>query len=579
MALTFADTHNMIAFLTKSNASEGFDQVVDFLNAHVIQYALMVDPTIYVSCIKQFWTFVSIKKANDVVRLQALIDRRKEVKDVVKDENDDKQVSAKPTPALTPPPSPTQEHIPSPPQAQTTQPSSPPQPQPLQTAEISMTLLNTLLETCATMAKQVANLEQDKIAQGIEITKLKQNVRRLEKKRQYKSSGLQRLRKGRLEESQAKVYHLDLEHAEKVLSMQDTDEAEPAKVKEVIEVVTATKLMTEVVTTATTITVVQVPKASASRKRKGVVIQDPKEIDTALVIMHSVAKSKDKGKGIFIEEPKPLKKHVQIEQDEAFARELEAELDVIINWSDVMDQVKRKEKQDNIVMRYQALKIKPITKAQARKNMMKKRSKVRKKKEVKEKMTVLNREQLRSRELIKRQRSSKHIYRLYLMMMMTPLALKVPVVDYQIHHEHNKHYYKIIRADGTHQLFLSFITLLKNFDKEDLEILWKLVQERFQSSEPKNFLDDFLLNTLKIISSYWWKKYPLTRLTLEQMLNNVRLEVEEKSEMSLDLLRKYAKGLLLLVEDLMLLLQVKAADENVVVAEKDEEITLSNYCC
>nr|GFB82834.1 hypothetical protein [Tanacetum cinerariifolium] len=77
------------------------------------------------------------------------------------------------------------------------------------------------------------------------------------------------------------------------------------------------------------------------------------------------------------------------------------------------------------------------------------------------------------------------------------MALKVPVVDYQIHTEHNKPYYKIIRADGTHQLFLSFISLLRNFDREDLEMLWKIVQERFASSKPKNFLDDFLLNTLK----------------------------------------------------------------------------------
>nr|GEV67697.1 putative ribonuclease H-like domain-containing protein [Tanacetum cinerariifolium] len=79
----------------------------------------------------------------------------------------------------------------------------------------------------------------------------------------------------------------------------------------------------------------------------------------------------------------------------------------------------------------------------------------------------------------------------------TPLAFKVPVVDYQIHHENNKPYYKIIKADGIHQLFLSFITLLKKFDREALEMLWKLVQERFQSLEPKNFSDDFLLNTLK----------------------------------------------------------------------------------
>nr|GEZ23105.1 hypothetical protein [Tanacetum cinerariifolium] len=30
MALIFADTHNMIAYLTKSNASEGFNQIIDF---------------------------------------------------------------------------------------------------------------------------------------------------------------------------------------------------------------------------------------------------------------------------------------------------------------------------------------------------------------------------------------------------------------------------------------------------------------------------------------------------------------------------------------------------------------------
>nr|GEX92232.1 hypothetical protein [Tanacetum cinerariifolium] len=79
----------------------------------------------------------------------------------------------------------------------------------------------------------------------------------------------------------------------------------------------------------------------------------------------------------------------------------------------------------------------------------------------------------------------------------TPLALKVSVVDYQIHTKHNKPYYKIIRANGTHQLFLSFISLLRNFDREDLEMMWKIVQEIFASLEPKNFFDDFLLNTLK----------------------------------------------------------------------------------
>nr|GFC45805.1 hypothetical protein [Tanacetum cinerariifolium] len=101
----------------------------------------------------------------------------------------------------------------------------------------------------------------------------------------------------RLAESQAKVYHLDLQHAKKVLSMQDTDKAEPAEVEEVIEVVIAAKLMTEVVTTAaTTINVSQVPKASAPRRKRGVIIQDPEETATASVIVHTKVKSKDKGK-------------------------------------------------------------------------------------------------------------------------------------------------------------------------------------------------------------------------------------------------------------------------------------------
>nr|GEW83354.1 hypothetical protein [Tanacetum cinerariifolium] len=60
----------------------------------------------------------------------------------------------------------------------------------------------------------------------------------------------------------------------------------------------------------------------------------------------------------------------------------------------------------------------------------------------------------------------------------TPLASKNPIIDYKIHFERNKPYFKIIGADGNHMLFLSFSTLLKNFDIEDLDSLWKLVKER-----------------------------------------------------------------------------------------------------
>nr|GEW77297.1 hypothetical protein [Tanacetum cinerariifolium] len=198
-------------------------------------------------------------------------------------------------------------------------------------------------------------LQEDKIAQAIEITKLKQRFRKLEKKRTLKASRLKRLRKevvadlakdveaqGRLEDSQAQVYHLDSEHTQKVLNMQD-DKAEPAKLKKVIEVVTTVKLMTEVVTVATAITAAP----SAAKRRKGVVIRDPEETATPSIIMHSEPKSKDKGKGILVEEPKPLKKQAHIEQDEAYeekARQCSLEIPGLIK--------------------------KPQTKAQAKKNMM-----------------------------------------------------------------------------------------------------------------------------------------------------------------------------------------------------------------
>nr|GEZ24560.1 xylulose kinase-1 [Tanacetum cinerariifolium] len=79
MTLTFDETHNMITYLTKSDASERFNQIIDFLNGSSIKYALTVNPNIYVSCIKQFWTSVAVKKVNDVTRLQALVDKKKVV--------------------------------------------------------------------------------------------------------------------------------------------------------------------------------------------------------------------------------------------------------------------------------------------------------------------------------------------------------------------------------------------------------------------------------------------------------------------------------------------------------------------
>ncbi|GJR61133.1 hypothetical protein Tco_1503295 [Tanacetum coccineum] len=75
--LKFADTHNMVVFLSKPTESDGFEQIVDFLNAHPIRYALTINPTIYISCIKQLWSIVKAKTIDGEKHLHALVDGKK----------------------------------------------------------------------------------------------------------------------------------------------------------------------------------------------------------------------------------------------------------------------------------------------------------------------------------------------------------------------------------------------------------------------------------------------------------------------------------------------------------------------
>ncbi|GJW66445.1 hypothetical protein Tco_0120869 [Tanacetum coccineum] len=75
--LQFSDTHNLVAFLAKPPENEGFEQIVDFLNVNPIRYALTINPTIYTSCIEQFWATIKVNTVNGEVQLQALVDGKK----------------------------------------------------------------------------------------------------------------------------------------------------------------------------------------------------------------------------------------------------------------------------------------------------------------------------------------------------------------------------------------------------------------------------------------------------------------------------------------------------------------------
>ncbi|GKE37595.1 hypothetical protein Tco_1461000 [Tanacetum coccineum] len=73
-ALTFADSHNMVAYLEKSEGNADFVEIVDFLNASSIRYALIVSPTIYVSYIEQFWSTAKTKIVNNETQIHAKVD-------------------------------------------------------------------------------------------------------------------------------------------------------------------------------------------------------------------------------------------------------------------------------------------------------------------------------------------------------------------------------------------------------------------------------------------------------------------------------------------------------------------------
>nr|GFA10644.1 hypothetical protein [Tanacetum cinerariifolium] len=56
--------------------SAEFEHIIDLLKSKPIHYALTVNPTIYVSCVKQFWATTKVKRVNDQEQIQALVDMK-----------------------------------------------------------------------------------------------------------------------------------------------------------------------------------------------------------------------------------------------------------------------------------------------------------------------------------------------------------------------------------------------------------------------------------------------------------------------------------------------------------------------
>nr|GEX07773.1 hypothetical protein [Tanacetum cinerariifolium] len=333
----------MVAYLTKSDASEGFNQVIDFSNRSYIKYSLTVNPNIYVSCIKQFWNTVAIKQVNDVTRLQALVDKKKVV---------------------------------------------------VTEAALESSSMASAIICLSTGRKfNFSKYIFDSLVRNVDITTkfymyphfLQVLIRKqvgdlLTHTTKYTSPALTQKIKDEgdadkhvkdvtagddaqgddtavhgadptVEEDQGRIIH-EMDKDDAVVLMDEKEEDKKVEEAKVDEITTASAIIStaEPQVSAATIT------AAPSRRRKGVVIRDPEEESTTSSIIPAEIKSKDKGKGILVEEPKPLKKKQQIEMHEEYARKLHAELNKDIDWDVAIDHVKLKAKEDPAVKRYQVMK-------------------------------------------------------------------------------------------------------------------------------------------------------------------------------------------------------------------------------
>nr|GFC02981.1 hypothetical protein [Tanacetum cinerariifolium] len=63
------------------------------------------------------------------------------------------------------------------------------------------------------------------------------------------------------------------------------------------------------------------------------------------------------------------------------------------------------------------------------------------------------------------------------------LQVKHPIIDWKVHIEGQRSYWKIIRLGGSLACYQFFVDLLKLLDREDLNQLWVLVKEYLASDQ------------------------------------------------------------------------------------------------
>ncbi|GJW98138.1 hypothetical protein Tco_0179946 [Tanacetum coccineum] len=439
--------------------------------------------------------------------------------------------------------------------------------------------LHELMKFCTKLQQRVLDLENTKTAQAQEIISLEKRVKKLERKKKSRTHSLKSLYKVGLS---ARIDSLDDE-----ASLENVHDADMFGVHDLNGdkvFVETEELVVNAATTTSTITVSAAKDLSDVDMTLAQALAGLKKQEQAST---PITSSKDKGKGIMVEEPLKIKKKDQdkVETDYELAQRLQVEEQeelIIEEKSKLFQQLLKKRRKHFAAKRAEERRNRPPTKAQQRsimctylKNMAGWKPKDLKTKSFANVQELFNKAMKRvntfvdmDTELVggsevreegsetREESSSKKAGD-----ELEQEPSKKQKADDDKETEEPKQCMEIISDDGD-DMYLTFGKMLKNFDREDLEVLWSIVNARFKKTEPVNYMDIFLHLNLKTMfehhleDSVWknqqglvkvlnWKlydsygvhyvtmqnilyyllvekMYPLTKHTLHQMFNDVK---------------------------------------------------------
>ncbi|GJR00623.1 hypothetical protein Tco_0523607 [Tanacetum coccineum] len=307
----------------------------------------------------------------------------------------------------------------------------------------------------------------------------------------------------------AQMFDLDVFNGEEVFVAEKSE-------KVIEEIVSTAKVSVAAIITTEEITLAQT-LAALNRILLQEQSETRKTTRTTTKTTTPITSSKDKGKGIMVEEPLKIKPkdqvlfneqdairlQAQFDEEERIAREKEEVNDALIaQWNDIQDKVEtdyelaqwlQAEEQEELQLkkRWKPKDLKNNEIREEESSSTRAGDKLEQEPTKKQKVDDdKEREDLQQYfELVTEEDVAINAI---------PLATKpAPIVNFQIHKKGRNGYYEIMRADGSTKTYLLFSQLLKEFDKEDLENLLKLVKAKHVNTRLEEGYERVLWGNLK----------------------------------------------------------------------------------